>query len=54
MADEKDKKKTLRERFLEFMLKSPTTTGIPNATDAMRDAMMTMEERKKREKAKKK
>lgn len=53
MADEKDKKKKgIRERLIEFFLKSPTVTGVPDATAGMKEAMATVERRNKKDKRK--
>jgi hypothetical protein len=51
VADEKEKKKkSARERLLEFFMSGPTTKHISDANKGMQGAILTAEERKKRRK----
>jgi hypothetical protein len=51
VADEKEKKKkSARERLMEFFMRSPTTKGIVDSNKGMQDAILTAEKRKKRQK----
>jgi hypothetical protein len=49
VAEDK-KKKSVRERLMEFFMKGPTTKGIVDANKGMQGAILTTEKRKKREK----